>query len=338
MIFSKSSTYLHQNFIYKINQTELEIVQCYKYLGFLLNAKGSLKLSVSTLAKQAQKAMYGLLKKIANLRYPPPVLMCKLFDAVVAPVCNYACELWGFQKAPEMELMHRKFCKFLLNVPPSTTNVAAYGELGRMPLDIQRQVLMVKYWIRLTSSFCISPILWECYIINKHYNSPWWKHIQNILNSCGLSYVLDEIDWLCAKDVLVELKTRLADQYFQKWTAEVGTARKMRLYKMFKTELCMEKYLYLPPHLRTALTKLRASCHQLQIERGRYQCPPIPAHERFCQFCQNGSIEDEKHFLLHCRLYVNMSVVCHCRLYVNMSEFTCREKISRFEALTTNLS
>ena len=59
----------------------------------------------------------------------------------------------------------------------------------------------------------------------------------------GLSYVLDEIDQLCAEDVLAELKTRLADQYFQKWTAEVGTARKMRIYKMFKTELWMEKYL-----------------------------------------------------------------------------------------------
>ena len=120
----------------------------------------------------------------------------------------------------------------------------------------------------------------------------------------------------------------MADQYFQKWTAEVGTARKMTLYKMFKTELCMEKYLYLPPHLRTALTKLRASCHQLQIERGRYQCPPIPAHERFCQFCQNGSVEDEKHFLLQCPVYVNLSVY---KEFVN----TCREKISKFEALTT---
>ena len=168
--------------------------------------------------------------------------MCKLFDALVVPVCNCACKLWGFQKAPEMELMHRKFCKFLLNMPPSTANVAIYGELGRMPMDLQRKVLMVKYWIRLTSSFYISPVLWECYIINKQYNSAWWKHI---LNSCGLSYVLDEIDWLCARDVLTELRTRLSDQFLQKWTTELGAARK--IYRMFKTELRMEKYLSLPP-------------------------------------------------------------------------------------------
>ena len=97
----------------------------------------------------------------------------------------------------------------------------------------------------------------------------------------------------------------------------------------YSTATCSYRLLYLPPHLRTALTKFRASCHQLQIERGRYHCPPIPAHERFCQFCQNGSIEDEKHFLLHCHLYVNMSVY---KEFLN----TCREKISKFEALTTD--
>ena len=34
----------------------------------------------------------------------------------------------------DIELLHRKFCKMVLNVPPSATNVAVYGELGRMPM------------------------------------------------------------------------------------------------------------------------------------------------------------------------------------------------------------
>ena len=79
--------------------------------------------------------------------------MCKLFDALVAPVCEYACEWWGFQEKNDIELLHRKFCKMVLNVPPSATNVAVYGELGRMPMYLRREILMIKYWLRLTSCF-----------------------------------------------------------------------------------------------------------------------------------------------------------------------------------------
>ena len=43
----------------------------------------------------------------------------------------------------------------------------------------------------------------------------------------------------------------------------------------------------------------------------------------------NGSIEDEKHFLLHCPLHVNMPA------YIEFLN-TCREKLSKFEALTTD--
>ena len=34
-----------------------------------------------------------------------------------AAVCEYACEWWGFQEKNDIELLHRKFCKMVLNVP-----------------------------------------------------------------------------------------------------------------------------------------------------------------------------------------------------------------------------
>ena len=60
-----------------------------------------------------------------------------------------ACELWGFQKST-------RNASRVLQLPlmlPSTANVAVYGEVGKMPMDL---ALMVRYWIRLASSFYIS--------------------------------------------------------------------------------------------------------------------------------------------------------------------------------------
>ena len=116
----------------------MEVVHSYKYLGLIITSNGSLKSSVSTLVNQARKV---LMKKAVYLNYPPPAL---IFDVLVAPVCEYACEWWGFQGKNDIELLHRKFCKMVLNVPPSATNVAVYGELGKMPMYLRREVLMIK--------------------------------------------------------------------------------------------------------------------------------------------------------------------------------------------------
>ena len=90
----------------------------------------------------------------------------------------------------------------------------------------------------------------------------------------------------------------------------------------------MESYLLLPLHLRTALLRFRISCHQLRIEIGRYLHPPLPAQERICLFCNDGSIEDEKHFMLSCTLYSNMPA------YIVFLD-TCKETIHNFQYLST---
>jgi hypothetical protein len=44
---------------------------------------------------------------------------------------------------------------------------------------------------------------------------------------------------------------------------------------------------------RRCLTKLRISAHHLHIETGRYQ--GIPPHQRLCEQCDSGEVEDEIH-------------------------------------------
>ena len=76
------------------------------------------------------------------------VVYSDLFDKMVMPVLSYGCEIWGFYPAKAMEQVHKDFCKSILKVKRSTINEIMYGELGRIPLIVQRYIRTVKYWLK----------------------------------------------------------------------------------------------------------------------------------------------------------------------------------------------
>jgi len=49
----------------------------------------------------------------------------------IRPTLSYVCEVWGFRKNNEIERIHLKFCKHVLNVKSSANNVGVYGKFGR---------------------------------------------------------------------------------------------------------------------------------------------------------------------------------------------------------------
>ena len=68
----------------------------------------------------------------------------------------------------------------------------------------------------------------------------------------------------------------------------------------------MEKYLLSvsDKNVRSSVTRLRISAHELKIETGRHHKPyKIAADERYCIFCNDNSIENEIHFILTCKHY-----------------------------------
>ena len=71
----------------------------------------------------------------------------------VRPVLEYVNEVWGCYPVEELKILHRHFCKFVLGVPRSGTNLACNGKLGRIPLMIKRKLSLIKYWLRITSDW-----------------------------------------------------------------------------------------------------------------------------------------------------------------------------------------
>ena len=71
-----------------LNGVEIQVAKEYKYLGLLMSANGSLKPAIRTLAAQANKALFSLMRSAARLKYSSPRILSHLFDTLVRPIAE----------------------------------------------------------------------------------------------------------------------------------------------------------------------------------------------------------------------------------------------------------
>ena len=103
-----------------------------------------------------------------------------------------------------------------------------------------------------------------------------------------------------------EIKLAVAETFKMHWHINLNDEMHnpiLQTYTNVKAEFRMEPHLSLVTNYkyRDAITKLQASSHTLELERGRYTNPKTPLEDRLCSVC--GIIEDESHFLVGCRSY-----------------------------------
>jgi len=143
----------------------------------------------------------SLMSLVRNIKVPSTLLF-NLFDAYVLSFINYGCAVWGNITLEVMERVHKKFCKWVLNVKQSTNTLALYGELRRFPLYIEIHIRMVKYFLKINTikaDNCILSVVryaqidsvqWDCNTTN------WASNVRDSLQSSGLNEV-----WLIPSSV-----------------------------------------------------------------------------------------------------------------------------------------
>ena len=130
----------------------LHTVDDFNYLGSCFNYNDSFTLNQELLAGKGLKAMNYLLYNLRKYPYNPKTC-CQLFDSFINQVLSYAWEIWGFSKSKEIERIHLKFLKSILNVKTTTFSASVYGELGRYPLYIIcRHARIIRYWIKIINT------------------------------------------------------------------------------------------------------------------------------------------------------------------------------------------
>ena len=147
---------------FKINNTRLEVVDQYKYLGFILKPAGTISAGVENLLDKASRAWFSISNFIYCNKQLPYNRAIQLFNCLVTPIALYACEFWLPFSLPKKSLVsgdvllkcweqfkaetiQQKFCRLYLSVMKKTSRLATLGELGQYPLWYKALELALKY-------------------------------------------------------------------------------------------------------------------------------------------------------------------------------------------------
>lgn len=264
-------------------------------------------------------------------RFCTRTLLLKMHDSVCKPIALYGSEIWG---TSFVNLAHNKLflnwdsklcniptvkiCKSVLELPRKANNVGALFECGQIPLTAFMYINMVRYWFRLRymnprrlvhRAFLEDQHLGKnCPSISFYFST---KHVMNILNISEHCSNRSDFSNVALKTLLY---MNFSSLYNSQSCDPNFRTRKLQTYLSMKRESSLPSYLSEVSNrsYRKALTYLRLSCHSLLIETGRYN--NIPPDSRYCIFCNNASLEDEKHFLLNCSLYADLRSSLCCSL------------------------
>jgi hypothetical protein len=303
MIFSRGKVRNFPRFTY--DEEHIEVVEKYTYLGTCMNYNGNCVPNLKALSVLANKAMFAVLQKGKHLEIDT---MLHLFDTMVMPILLYGSEIWGYCNIEIIERVHLRFCKILLKLQKSTTNVMVYGELGRYPLSLCIKVRMVCFWHKLVNdnssklSSTMYKLLYKRYSNNTNV-SKWLLFTKNILDNVGLGNVwLDQGQSVSKEWLKLKLKQVLLDQYIQKWESDVHESSKCLNYRIFKTSFGHESYLIdMTTNLRILFTKFRCRNSKLPIESGIFV--GTPREDRLCNLCNRDEIGDEFHYIFSCDVF-----------------------------------
>jgi hypothetical protein len=151
-------------------------------------------------------------------------------------------------KAADIELIHNTFLRQVLCVKRSTNLTALYGELGRFPLHLNRQIIMINYSRKMLKQND-SSLIKKTYLFLKsetdrgytYRNNNWASHIKTLLTQIGQMYIWNEQFEI---DVPFNtMKQRLFNIYLQSWYSDVNNTSRLKYYCTFKHKFELENYL-----------------------------------------------------------------------------------------------
>ena len=83
-------------------------------------------------------------------KYPLITIALKLFE-LMQRYCQYYLTVVNYGIMYWIQSWRQQKCKYILNLPPSATNMAVCGELGQLPLHLPWRERILSYWNRLCS-------------------------------------------------------------------------------------------------------------------------------------------------------------------------------------------
>ena len=213
---------------------------------------------------------------------------------------NYHATSYEEVSTSKIDLVHRKFLKFILGVPKSCPNLAVYGETGETPLSFKGYRLTLNLWHRVTN-LPDTAMVKKALLENISLRTNWIMSIEKLINHFNLADTIGNQESFKKSN-----KHKINLAYREFWTNEISKPdhERLQFYRELKDNFEFEDYLNLEDfEMRKTIAKFRCSTHSLEIEKGRHRRPVIDRPERLCKQCNGGHVETEFHFLIECTKY-----------------------------------
>ena len=143
MIFGRKG-----NHKFRLGESELEIVDSYKYLGLVVDKNFTWKEHLKKIWEKARKRMRGLcglgLREGISAR-----AMLRGWEVLVRPIMEYGAEIWGEMRWKEGEELQMEMGRRVLGVSRMTTREVIQGELGLGKVISRRTLLRLKFWYKI---------------------------------------------------------------------------------------------------------------------------------------------------------------------------------------------
>ena len=169
------------------------------------------------MAEQCKRGLFALQSVLAQMKYPPITIAIKLWEALIIPIMCYGSEIRGFPQCNKMELIEKRFMKYILHLPPHASTTAVRGEIGQLPMHLWQTERILKYWGRLCSwdlpVYLKDAVKCSISIANKE---PVGKD-----DFGGQGWIFIKAGYFdlqsCSSENINMVMNRLADQFRQQW-------------------------------------------------------------------------------------------------------------------------
>ena len=303
-----------KNYKFTYNGAPLECVREYKYLGFTVTPSGEVRTGLEDLRRRGLKAYMKMKNTLGPLFRHNVENSIHLYSYMVSPILTYCSDFWGClqPKNNPVEKIHLMFLKHLLGVRKQTNTDGVLLETGMIPLSIYAVKSATKNWERIQQGKA-NPILITSNNYSRQENLPWASNIRDIFSTNGMhhQYIqkINETEEQRYGPISNKLYKQLTEKFHLAAFDSIKLSSKMKTLKLLKNVPGREQYLADVNNSkhRIALTRLRLSAHQLEIEAGRWgRHSDTSVENRLCTLCHlegNNSVEDEIHFLVRCPVY-----------------------------------
>ena len=179
------------NFVFSINNVNIDIVDSFCYLGVSFHYNGNMNNAVKCLNDQALRAYNCLLSVFSRVNLDVKTKL-SLFGSLVVPIILYGSEVWGAYSFKLIDQLYLRFCKRILGVKSQTSNAAVLGELGRFPLSIIAKERTLKQYLKIMkNSDTLMYKVFNDLKTNENVivSNSWVLSVRKLLNDLGYGYL-----------------------------------------------------------------------------------------------------------------------------------------------------